>query len=125
MYKLVYNKGEESALKDLYYRAASTSLNPCHFIVPEPGRGIHEFKYFKVPYGPLTVKDARKCLYTLLMKINTALEQLHQFEFAHNDVRLENICFSKELDAVFIDLERCTGVDRIHPLMGASSSCMY
>jgi len=125
MYKLVYDKEEESALKDLYYRAASTSLNPCHFIVPEPGRGSHEFKYSKVPYGPLTVNDARKCLYTLLMKINTALEQLHQFGFAHNDVRLENVCFSKEFDAIFIDLERCTSVDDVHPLMGASPSCMY
>jgi len=43
----------------------------------------------------------------------------------HNDVRLENICFTKELDAVFIDLERCTEVDSLHSLMGASSSCMY
>jgi len=82
MYKLVYNKEEESALKDLYYRAASTSLNRCHFIVPEPGPGTHVFKYNKVPLGPLTVEDAGKCLYRLLMKINTALEQLHQFGFA-------------------------------------------
>ena len=127
MYKLVYDKEEESALDRLYYRAASTSLNPCHFIVPEPGRGPHEFKYSKVRYGPLTAEDAGKCLYTLLMKINTALEQLHRFGFAHNDVRLENICFSKELNAVLIDLERCTrlDIDSVHPLFGASSSCMY
>lgn len=80
-------------------------MNPHHFIVPELGHLIHEFKYSKVPYGPLTVGKARKCLYTILVKINTALEQLHQFGVAHNDVRLENICFSHKLDAIFIDLE--------------------
>ena len=59
------------------------------------------------------------------MKINAALEQLHQFGVVHNDVRLENICFSHKLDTVFIDLERCTPVENVHPLMGASCSCMY
>ena len=54
----------------------------------ELGHLIHEFKYSKVPYGPLTVEKAIKCLYTLL---NAALEQLHHFGVAHNDVRLENI----------------------------------
>jgi len=77
MYRLVYDTEEQMALKELllHYRAASASLNPCHFIVPEPGRHIHEFKYFKVHYGPLTVEEAGKCLYTLLVKTHTALEQ--------------------------------------------------
>lgn len=53
------------------------------------------------------------------------LEQLHEFGFAHNDIRLENICFSRDFDAVLIDLERCTPVIKVHPLMGASPTCMY
>ena len=39
-----------------------------------------------------------------------------------DDVRLD---FSHKFDAVFIDLERCTPVEDIHPLMGASGSCRY
>lgn len=53
MYKLVYDTEEEMGLNKLYYMAAS--LNHHHFIVPELGHLIHEFKYSQVPYGPLTV----------------------------------------------------------------------
>ena len=61
------------ALNKLYLFYMAASLKPHHFIVPELGHLIHEFKYSKVPYGPLTVEKARKCLYTLLVKINSSI----------------------------------------------------
>ena len=60
-----------------------------------------------MPYGPLEGEQACKVLRTLSEKIFTALEELHNFGYGHGDVRLPNVCFNSEYDAVLIDMERC------------------
>ena len=66
---------------------------------------------------------AFKVLCTLSEKIKAALDELHGHGFTHNDVRLPNICFSDQLDAVLIDLDRaCEGGT---PLVGTATSYMY
>lgn len=59
---------------------------------------------------PLTREEARRCLKDLVKKINKALQSIHQENFHHGDIRLENICFvlsedSTDSDVRLIDLE--------------------
>ena len=59
---------------------------------------------------PLTREEARRCLKDFVKKINKALQSIHQENFHHGDVRLENICFvlsedSTDFDVRLIDLE--------------------
>jgi hypothetical protein len=71
--------------------------------------GVFFFQYEAVFFDPLEVSEASSCLLSLVMEVATAIEALHQQGFAHQDVRLPNICFSKEFKAVLIDLDRtCT-----------------
>ena len=70
-------------------------------------------KYRGIPYGPLTHTEARSCLYDLVPKLVQVMESIHQNGWAHQDIRLQNICFDEECRPVFIDLDRCrpsTGV---------------
>ena len=77
--------------------------------------------YKKVPYDPLTVDEAKRCLIGLVELLKEALNELHEDGFAHCDIRLPNICFSCEFKAVLIDLESIT-----RPVESfEGESCMY
>ena len=58
------------------------------------------FKYETVPFDPLEVSEASSSLLSFVKEVATAIEALHNQSFAHQDVRLPNICFSKEIKAV-------------------------
>ena len=80
------------------------------------------FKYRGIPYGPLIHTEARSCLYDLVPKLVQVMESIHQNGWAHQDIRLQNICFDEECRPVFIDLDRC------RPSTGAGfqgQGCMY
>ena len=76
-------------------------------------------------YSPLEVKDASKVLQTLSEKIKAALDELHEQGFMHCDVRLPNICFNEQLDAVLIDVDRACRTNNVTRLVGVVDSCMY
>ena len=98
---------------------------PKHFVVarPCPSTASKVYMYPIVPHSPLEVKDAFKVLRTLSEKIKAALDELHGHGFTHNDVRLPNICFNDQLDAVLIDLDRaCEGRTSLVTII---DSCMY
>ena len=98
---------------------------PKHFVLPCPLRDKATlFKYEKVHYSPLEVKDARKVLQTLAEKIKAALDELHEQGFMHCDVRLPNICFNEQLDAVLIDVDRACRTNDV-TWYGVVHSCMY
>ena len=90
---------------------ASTLLRLEHAIVLSPVL-LHErnfFLYEKVPHDPLSISEAAVCLFSFVKEVAKAIEALHQRGFAHQDLRLENICFSKENEPVLIDLDwMCT-----------------
>ena len=69
------------------------------------------YDYKKVKYGPLTRKDAISCLISLVQTIKQALDELHRASLSHNDLRLPNICFNEDYEAVLIDL------DSVEPLI--------
>ena len=72
-----------------------------------------EFFSFPVQLPPLTKAEVSMCLIDFMVRTASALEILHGFGYAHLDVRIPNICFSKEKNAKgeyevkLIDLDRC------------------
>jgi hypothetical protein len=85
--------------------------------------GRHKFfTYTGVPYGPLTCTEAHNCLYNLVPQLVRIVQSLHASGWAHQDIRLENICFNTAFRPVFIDLDRCTAA---HESGWHGDSCMY
>ena len=48
----------------------------------------------------MNVENASKCLKHLVKSIKAALDELHGLEFSHNNIRLPNICFDTNYQAV-------------------------
>lgn len=97
----------------------SQQPQPIHFILPTPSQS----NIFKVYHDLLLVDEASKWLRNLLGKIHDALEEFHQANFSHYDIRLENICFDTSFNAVLVDVDRYTDIDE--GFHGSTQSCMY
>ena len=54
-----------------------------------------------------------------------ALEELHLFGLAHYDIRLPNICFNENYEAVLIDLEFSQYATENSEMIGECESCLY
>ena len=80
------------------------------------------FKYRGIPNDPLTHPEAQSCLYDLVPKLVKVIESFHQNGWAHQDIRLENICFDEDYMPVFIDLDRCR---RSRDQAYDGKGCMY
>ena len=49
------------------------------------------------------------CLFPFVREVGQAIEALHRLGYAHQDLRLENVCFSEQIRAVLINLDSmCT-----------------
>ena len=73
------------------------------FLVPEKRRFL-EFFFVYPKLKPIPVYLAKQSLKKLTKLVVLSLEELHSQGLAHNDVRLDNICF-KDGMAVLIDLD--------------------
>ena len=84
------------------------------------------YKYNSVKFHQLTRQEACRCAWSFISSVNTALSDLHNTGFAHNDVQLENICFFENYEAVLIDLDRATPLSsRSYLFNKLMDSCMY
>ena len=83
---------------------------------------VYVTTYNRITYDPLTPEEAKFCLFHLMNEIKLALDELHGYGFAHNDVRLPNVCFGDSYEAVLIDLDMSSAPKRSTPL---GTSCMY
>ena len=83
-----------------------------------------EFFVFEGLLPPKSRQSAKACLVPLLDSVKVAIDELHQNDIAHLDIRLPNICFRKDGTAVLIDLERCKNTIS-SVWIKESSSCMY
>ena len=124
IYKVLCDVESALHLLVLLYVHRGIAGQPKHFVLPCPFQQETLFKYEKVHYSPLEVKDARKVLQTLSEKIKAALDELHEQGFMHCDVRLPNICFNEQLDAVLIDVDRACRTNDV-TWYGVVDSCMY
>ena len=127
VYKIVTKYSEKHTLTNLAFVVFLEKYQPKHFILPIPVPETDIFAYPKVVYGPLDRLWARQCLRTLVKKIHKALSELHGKGFAHADIRLLNICFNCDYEAVLIDLDRCVSRNMYSTLAMSfeGNSCMY
>ena len=131
VYKVLYL--EQERMSYVMYTFAMLKYKRPHLIIsPETmydtGTGIILYQYAKVKFSPLDVRSAYKCLNDLVRSIKAALDQLHVLGFAHNDIRLPNICFDTEYRAVLIDLDRVTRCNKPYGMFYSNdenTSCMY
>ncbi len=78
-----------------------------------------------MPHACLVWKEAKCCLRELVLGIYGALFEIHQLEFKHNDLRLDNICFTKDYMPVLIDFDRSTDLLEMIYFDVDDRSCMY
>ena len=57
------------------------------------------FYSFPAQLPPLSTAEVSMCLIDFMVRTALALQELHGFGYAHLDVRIPNICFSKEKNA--------------------------
>ena len=72
---------------------------------------------------PMDPDEAKMCLKELVSKVAIAIVNLHSHGWAHQDIRLENICFTNEQQPIFINLDQVCAINGspvIYP-----DSCMY
>ena len=88
------------------------------------GRGW--FYYTKIKHNPMTPNEAAGCLGHFMRELCGTLCILHDKDFAHLDLRLENICFDDNDKLVLVDLDRCTSTSNFSDADGTSAlSVMY
>ena len=63
---------------------------------------------------PLSRADAASCLGDLVQQVVLVLQRLHGLGWAHLDVRLPNICFTRDGNVRLIDLDRVHHVSEIN-----------
>uniref|UniRef100_A0A1X7TF44 Protein kinase domain-containing protein n=1 Tax=Amphimedon queenslandica TaxID=400682 RepID=A0A1X7TF44_AMPQE len=123
IYKVLYDLEEIN----LFFLTSNAHHSPTRFIhrqlVKKYPYVIYSYK--KVPYGPLSIVEASECLKYLLLSIKEALKELHSCGLRHNDLRLPNVCFNSEYEAILIDLDACTPAEYRHSSFSGANSCMY
>ena len=67
--------------------------------------------------------EARECLHDLVIKVAIAIRDLHSHGWAHQDIKLDNICFTNEYQSILIDLDRVCCVTASPAIY--HGSCMY
>ena len=111
-YKLLSNKVQASNLSDMYElyrdehqrepsRISKLSL-PINVV------RVYSAKFFQFESHPYQLRDPkqlRKCMLEFVQQARDALRSLHNLGYAHTDVRLHNICFSKDCVLKLIDFD--------------------
>ena len=83
------------------------------------------FSYDKIRYNPLKPTEANACLRNFIMEVHSAIQEIHSVQYAHMDIRLQNICINEQYHAVLIDVDRVTDIDSPALLRNYGLSCMY
>ncbi len=97
------------------------------FEMPGP-RSMTAYRYSHLPHNCLNRHEAKQCLRQLVHGIRRALFELHNVaKMCHNDLRLDNVCFSHQFQPILIDLDRCTrlGKEPYSLFDSSGKSCMY
>jgi len=107
-YKLLLHAKHKETYHDL--KLASTGLRCSQLLIHDEVKRFGRLSFLcfrKLPHQPLSRDEAKRCLRNFIIEVYGALDSLHQhLQFAHLDVRLENICYSNGYKAVLIDFDR-------------------
>ena len=99
IYKVLYVDKEALSILSI----SSQSTKSSRFITPTIVSNVNVdpslilYKYNFVKFHHLTRQEAYRCARSFISSVNAALSDLHNAGFAHNDVRLENICFNESM----------------------------
>ena len=123
MYKVLYRRNEQQNIAFFSKSLPYVPVN--HVISLEIVRNddVFIFRYPRVYFSPLSKDEAKKCLKGFVTQLMVALEEFHQtLKLAHNDIRLPNICFNSNYEAVIIDVDNCAIIGVRNPSL---RSCLY
>ena len=109
VFKMVPNSEWRHSLHVLFFEYRRKSRSYPHLSVPIDVVVISHretFFVFKRHLKPLSRSEAKPCLVDLTERVRQALEEVHDLGFAHLDVRLSNICYTRNGDVQLIDFDR-------------------
>ena len=99
-YKLLPNVRHKETYLDLKHN--STGLSCSQLSIHHEIKYVGEISFFcfcRLPHQPLSRDQAKSCLYQFIIDFYEALDFLHRnLQFAHLDVKIENICFNSDLN---------------------------
>ena len=127
IYKVLYRSTEKMAVFDLltWQYSFKKIINVVRYYRSNKAKYLI-YCYRKVKFRPLRLEEASQCLRPLLRSVSKAIEELHGYNLSHNDIRLPNICFNEDYEAVLIDIDSTCGIDRLHDyFINGVRSCMY
>lgn len=109
-YKIVtFNKNSDTLNKLEKKRTGAKTKDISRLCLPidiQEVFGLFFFKFELQPHQFLSMNEARKCLKDFIKQALAAVKQLHNLNFAHNDIRLPNFVFSKDYELRLIDFDR-------------------
>ena len=124
--KSMFDETEWQALMMVEKARATQQIK--HFIVHRSQVKLNNeyiFTYSKVPHGSLSPDSAHRFLRAFGEKVNEALTKLQGVGLSHLDIRLPNICFESEFNAVLIDLDRSEECNIYPGISAEMEGCMY
>ena len=60
----------------------------------------------------MTLEEVARCMKSFAETAAEAIQQLHGLGYTHGDIRLPNICFNEQFEAVLIDFDRTKRSER-------------
>lgn len=125
--KFIVNAAEAIRMEALKprFRVCKVTIVPTLLNIYTPTSCLTSYiTYDRIVHDPLTVEEAKLCLQGLVEAVGLAVCVMHKNEFAHNDIRLPNICFDGDFKVKFIDVDRATTLRKRYTYE-AKMGCMY
>ena len=79
------------------------------------------FQFEALPHQPLRLEQVKLCLTDFVRQAIDAILQLHEFGYAHTDIRFPNFCYSKDYELKLIDFDRAQLADEMYCCSNADS----
>lgn len=110
LHNLVYKRALRGSSRDRLLELATSTLHLDHTALPRmPNVSINSNYFVYTAYRPTLMKEhltATRDLKLFVATVTSAIRELHIGEIAHLDIRMENICFNSNWEAVLVDVDR-------------------
>lgn len=93
----------------MLYNLMSKKIPRCALPIKKSA-GNESFFEYDMYARPVSRETAREYLSTFIESVHEAIEHFHLNGYAHLDVRLENICYDRDGNAILIDFDRAKPV---------------
>ena len=124
-YKIVPFLNFQLTLKDIIWKMMKkTSAHVNRLALPIDliyANKVTLFQFEAQPHQPLSSKEVKLCLTDFVRQAIDAILQLHEFGYAHTDIRFPNFCYSKDYQLKLIDFDRAQLADEMYCCSNADS----